>query len=211
VEAAPVCATKRLAAFVHACGADGAKKLHGEGVRLAPFAGTEEFERHPDWQNHQRLEVNTRLDGASRDLVFTARADTGVVKLQKALLTRTLLNKRGARAAVEKAYRADVGRSLYDGAVDEAAFAQALRGVQLDNAKRRPKRRLFPTKVPGQELQDLSTPVVPTLSAQKDRQKSRRRRQKAKTSRPSFQRRRRRRRSRVLKLAVLKRSPADKG
>ena len=134
VEAAPVCATKRLAAFVHACGADGAKKLHGEGVRLAPFAGTEEFERHPDWQSHQRLEVNTRLDGASRDLVFTARADTDVVKLQKALLTRTLLNKRGARAVVEEAYRADVGRSFYDGAVEEDAFSQSLQGVQLDDA-----------------------------------------------------------------------------
>ena len=34
VEATPVCATERLAAFVHACGADGAKKLHGEGVQL---------------------------------------------------------------------------------------------------------------------------------------------------------------------------------
>ena len=134
VEAAPVCATKRLAAFVHACGADGAKKLHGEGVRFAPFAGTEEFERHPDWQSHQRLEVNTRLDGASRDLVFTARADTDVVKLQKALLTRTLLNKRGARADVEEAYRADVGRSFYDGAVEEDAFSQSLLGVQLDDA-----------------------------------------------------------------------------
>ena len=132
--ATPVCATERLAAFVHACGTDGAKKLHGEGVRLAPYAGTEEFGRHPDWQNHQRLEVNTRLDGASRDLVFTARADTDVVKLQKALLTRTLLNTRGARAAVEEAYRGDVGRGLYDGAVEEEAFARALRGVQLDNA-----------------------------------------------------------------------------
>ena len=95
-------------------------------------------------------------------------------------------------------------------AVDIQIFRLA-EGVLMKGIKRRPKRRLFPTKVPGQELKDLSTPVVPTLSAQKDRQKSRRRRQNAKTSRPSFQRRRRRRRSRVLKLAVLKRSPADKG
>ena len=130
----PLCATERLAAFVHACGADVAKKLHGEGARLAPYAGAEEFERHPDWQNHQRLEVNTRLDGASRDLVFTACADTDVVKLQKALLTRMLLNTCGARAAVEEAYRSDVGRCLYNGAVEEKAFARALQGVQLDNA-----------------------------------------------------------------------------
>ena len=85
------------------------------------------------------------MDGASRDLAFTARADTDVVKLQEALLTRTLLNKRGARAAVEKAYRADVGRSIYDGTVEES-FAQALQGVYLDavacsayNGRRKPR------------------------------------------------------------------------
>ncbi len=71
--------------------------------------------------------MNTCLDGASRDLAFTARADTDVVKLHTALLTRTLLNTRGARTAVEEAYRGDVGRGLCGGAVEEEAFARALR------------------------------------------------------------------------------------
>jgi len=127
-------ATKRLAAFVHACGAVLAQKLHGDALPLAPFEGVEEFARDPAWEHHQRLEVNARLDGVSRDLVYTARADEDPVKLQKALLTRLLLNKRGARAAVEQAYHAKVDRSLYEGEIDEAAFAEALAGTKLDNA-----------------------------------------------------------------------------
>jgi len=133
-------ATKRLAAFVHACGADLAQKLHGEAARLAPFEGVEDFERDRAWQHHQRLEVNTRLDGVSRDLAYAARADADPVKLQKAWLTRLLLNKRGALAAVEQAYRAKVGRSLYEGACDEAAFAEALAATKLDNACSRMRR-----------------------------------------------------------------------
>ena len=119
---------------MHACGADLAQKLHGEAARLEPFEGAEHFERHDAWQHHQRLEVNTRLDSVSRDLAYAARDDASPVKLEKAWLTRLLLNKRGARDVAEKAYRAKVGRSLYEGACEETAFAEALAGITLDNA-----------------------------------------------------------------------------
>lgn len=150
---------KRLAAFVHACGADLAQKLHGdsEAAQLAPFEGAEDFKSHSDWEHHQRLEVNTRLDGVSRDLTYAARGDTEPVKLQKAWLTRLLLNKRGALAAVEEAYRAKVGRSLYEGECDEAAFAEALAKTKLDNACSRMRRVQWNLEAKKQE----TVPCIP--------------------------------------------------
>ena len=125
-------ATQRIVAFIHACGTELAKKLHGE--RPLARLNTGEFEQHPAWQLHQRLEVNTRLDGVSRDLVYTAHKDIDMVKLQKTWVTRLLLNKRGARVTAEIDYQTRTGRNLYDGEVDEPALTQALDGEKLDNA-----------------------------------------------------------------------------
>ena len=126
-------ATRRMAAWVHACGAVLARKLHGE-TGLGEYADTAEFEQHPDWQEHQRLEVNTRLDGVSRELVYTAREDGDAVKLQKAWVTRLLLNKRGTLAKVEVCYQKKTGRGLYDGDVEEQALAETLTDEKLDAA-----------------------------------------------------------------------------
>lgn len=126
--------TRRMAAWVNACGRALARKLHGEAPPSRGEEGTEEFEFHADWQHHQRLEINTRLDGVSRDLVCTAQEDMDAVKLQKSWATRLLLNKRGARVAAERDYEARAGRSLYAGSVDEAALLQALEALTLDSA-----------------------------------------------------------------------------
>lgn len=126
---------KRLAAWIHACGHALAEKLHGAAVcELTPHAGTEEFTESPEWETHQRLEVNPRLDGASRALYFAARGDVDAVRLQKSWATRLLLNQRGAHARVEVAYMLQAGRGLYEGQLDEEALKAALVGVQLDNA-----------------------------------------------------------------------------
>ena len=126
--------TQRLAAWIHACGAALAEKMHGpEG--LAEHDGTIEFTQDPDWETHQRCEINTRLDGVSRGLVFEARDDPDEVRLQKAWATRVLLNKRGMLAKIEALYAAKAGRGLYEGGVDEQVLSDALdKAGRLDNA-----------------------------------------------------------------------------
>ena len=54
--------TQRLAAWIHACGAALADKLHGPGGPTE-HEGTTEFTEEPEWGTHQRCDINTRLDG----------------------------------------------------------------------------------------------------------------------------------------------------
>ena len=127
-------ATRRMATWIHACGRQLAEKIHGP-MELV-YEGTEEFTQDPNWQDHMRLEINTRLDGVSREVVYDARRDPDDVKFQKIWLTRLLLNRLGARACVETDYEKRVGRSLYVDELDERALADALASdkVKLDNA-----------------------------------------------------------------------------
>ncbi len=127
-------ATRRMAAWIHACGGALAEKLHGPTGLV--HVGTDEFTQHSNWELHQRLEINTRLDGVSREVVYEARRDPDDVKLQKCWLTRLLLNKLGARARVETDYEKRVGRSLYEGDLVEQELSDALAEVKLDNATR---------------------------------------------------------------------------
>ena len=87
-----------------------------------------EFTTHPDWEKHQRLEANNRLDSASLDLFYNASEDALDIKLQKTWATRLLLNKRGLLSYVEKHC------SLYEGVVCIPDLVATLRAVTLDNA-----------------------------------------------------------------------------
>ena len=123
-----------MAAWNDACGRELAMKIHGcTGLKPAHKI-TEEFTQHEDWHVHQRLEINTRLDGVSREVVYDARGDPEDVKFQKSWITRLLLNRPGARGRVETLYEEKVGRSLYADDLDEHALAEALayRKVKLD-------------------------------------------------------------------------------
>ena len=126
--------TQRLAAWIHACGAALAEKLHGHGG-LTEHDGAAEFTQDPDWETHQRCEINTRLDGVTRGLVSEACGDPDEVRLQKAWATRVLLNKRGLLARIEGLYAAKAGRGLYEDGVDDQVLCDALaRAGPLDNA-----------------------------------------------------------------------------
>ena len=127
-------ATLRLRAWIHACGRALAEKLHGPTALT--HAGAAEFTEDPDWEVHQRLEINTRLDGVSREVVYEASSDADDVKLQKCWVTRLLLNKQGARSRVETEYEKRAGRSLYAGELDEQTLADAFADVKLDSATR---------------------------------------------------------------------------
>ena len=108
--------------------------MHGDGLQLPSFEGTRTFTEDPDWTQTQRCEINTRLDGVSRCLAYSAHGDTDEVKLQKAWATRVLLNKRGSLAAVEAAYAAASGRGLYESPLSEKHLLAALRREKLDCA-----------------------------------------------------------------------------
>ena len=132
--------TRRLAAWIHACGEALAAKLgHAQG---AAHEGTEAFTKDPDWATCQRCEVNTRLDGVSRALVYEARGDPEAVALQRAWATRVLLNRRGLLADAGARYASAVGRGLYEGPLDEGALLATL-GGKLDNAYPRFRRCLW--------------------------------------------------------------------
>lgn len=141
--------TFRLVAWIHACAIPLVEKLHGSSAMpsLVGMEGLEEFQSHPMWESHQRLEVNTRLDAVSRDLTYTARDDGRVTILQKIWLTRLLLNKCDARASVEKKYKAATeGRSLYEGELCKETLREALLGIgPLDNACAGMRRSLWHT------------------------------------------------------------------
>ena len=124
---------RRLAAWIHACGKSLSEKINGPTD--LEHEGTKEFTHDPDFQTHMRLEINTRLDGVTRDLIYTARSDTDNVKLQKSWATRLLLNKRDTLTTVANAYEETVGRSLYEGEVDVEALRRTLeKAGKLDNA-----------------------------------------------------------------------------
>ena len=79
---------RRLAAWIYACGRSLAEKIHGPTA--LEHEGTDEFTQDADWETHLRLEINTRLNSVSRDLVYQARCDDDEVRLQKAWATRLL-------------------------------------------------------------------------------------------------------------------------
>ena len=124
--------TQRLVAWIHACGATLAEKLHGLAT---VHEGTEEFTNDPDWVIHQRCETNTGLDGVSRGLVFQARLDPDEIRLQKVWATRVLLNKRDLLNKVETFYVEKGLRGLYEGNLNEQILCDALDNAgPLDNA-----------------------------------------------------------------------------
>lgn len=95
--------------------------------------GLEEFTLDPDWGVTQRCEINTRLDGVSRSLAYSARDDPDEKKLQKAWVTRLLLNRPGQLAQTEAAYTRECGKGLYDH-LEEGALQHALGAGSLDSA-----------------------------------------------------------------------------
>ena len=142
---------QRLVAWIHACGISLTKKLYGQ-IKFS-HDGTEEFTSHMDWELHQRLEINTRLDGVSRELIYRSRNDSDLTKLKKSWWTRVLLNKRGMLAIIENTYEENVGRSMYDQQVDRTGLTEALRDVKLDNACSGMRRVQWSTECKGKHDQ----------------------------------------------------------